>query len=676
MSTSLAVQPVAPKSKELSDVFALYRTHSRTLGFLPEGAFDEYAAEGHVLDARIDGALAGYVAYRVARSTVVIVHLCVSRDHRKRGVAHALIGALLEAEADVATMRLSCRHDYQEANRLWPRLGFNFRGERAGRGADSSRLFCWERRTDGDLPLLQRMQEAELEDRKRVVLDANVFFDLYSDDERCEESRALLADWLEPEAALCVTAELRNEISRQKVDEVRQERLTHVKEFECLEGTPAQVKIACDKIATVLPTPDCDSDESDRRQLAHAVAKNADYFVTRDALLLDHADEMRSVLEIDVVRPTDLLIRLHSTTAPNEYAPARLAGTQITYRLVGSEAEMLPFQQFGRREPKAAWLSLCRRVLGEPHAYETTLIAPEGAEPRVVYTLDRSDAGCLRVPIIRTLAHPLTATLVRRVLSELLVSAAENQRSLVKVCDHADVVVADALSALGFRHVGEYFAKATVPRITTRADAAPIAETHLPGVDLSETTDSEIERLLWPLKIADSRSPCFIIPIRAHWAAQLFDSALAEQDLFGADARRALALENVYYSASPVNIPAGARILWYVSKDGREAVQQIRGCSQCIETVRGPARQVFSRFSRLGIYRWPDVLRTAKGDAHAAVTAYRFAFTERFEKPIAWKRLQEVLERHTDAGNPIAGPASIPASVFFDLYSEATGRHA
>lgn len=276
MNTSHAVFPVSPESSELDAVFALYRTHSGTLGFLPRGAFEQYASEGHILGYQVDGVLAGYVAYRVATTSVVLVHLCVSRQHRGKGIASALMNALLQAVATTTTMRLSCRHDYVEANALWPRFGFICRGERPGRGSDAARLYRWERRVSGELPLLELMQEADLESRKRVVLDANVFFDLYSDEARAVESRALLADWIEPEVALCVTAELRNEISRQPNGATRTARYAQISNFEMLEGAPADVTEMCGTIAKFLPPPTCDSDESDRRQLAHAIVKGAD----------------------------------------------------------------------------------------------------------------------------------------------------------------------------------------------------------------------------------------------------------------------------------------------------------------------------------------------------------------------------------------------------------------
>jgi len=60
------------------------------------------------------------------------------------------------------------------------------------------------------------------EHRQRVVIDANVFFDLESEGERdSEDSMALLADWVQANIELVVTKELLNEIDRQPSGEIR-----------------------------------------------------------------------------------------------------------------------------------------------------------------------------------------------------------------------------------------------------------------------------------------------------------------------------------------------------------------------------------------------------------------------------------------------------------------------
>ena len=677
---SYVVGPVAPTPDELDEVFELYRTHSNTLGFLPRGAFEQFASDGHVLAARASGKLAGYLAYRFAGGTVVIVHLCVCREHRGKGTARVLIEALIASEGAGTIMRLWCRTDYVEANRIWPKFHFVCRGERPGRGQGSARLYHWVRQPHGELPLLELMQEASLEGRSKVVLDANVFFDLHSDSPRSEESRALLADWLEPDIVLCVTAELLNEISRHGSKEIRARRRSEARQFETLEGSPVAVDAAYNEIDALLPRATKASDASDRRQLAHAAVKRAEFFVTRDTALLDRADVLRAAMSIEVVRPADLLVRVHAEQDPFSYAPARLVGTRINHRLVRSEAEMLPFQQFGRQESKADWLRRCRESLRDPRRYESKVVVPEDAEPRVLYTVDATATDVVRVALLRTLAHPLTATVVRRIAAECLARAADTGRARVEVEEKHDVVVREALTALGFHETKAGYAKVTLANVAAASDVAEImqqrAREHSPPI--AGATHAELERRLWPLKIRDTESPSYMIPIRPSWAAQLFDAELADQELFGADEGIGLGLENVYYSASPVHIPPGARILWYVSKDkgGARVVREVRACSHSLGTARGPARQVFPRFSRLGVYRWADVLRTAKSDPMGQVTAYRFAFTERLSKPVGWGRLQELLEAYGGKGSPVAGPTPIAADAFAAIYGEATGRYA
>ncbi|MCD8032039.1 MAG: hypothetical protein LUF85_14775 [Bacteroides sp.] len=48
----------------------------------------------------------------------------------------------------------------------------------------------------------------------------------------------------------------------------------------------------------------------------------------------------------------------------------------------------------------------------------------------------------------------------------------------------------------------------------------------------------ELERKLFPLKILDLELPCYIVPIKPHWAGQLFDPYISGAYLFGADGKK------------------------------------------------------------------------------------------------------------------------------------------
>lgn len=49
------VRPIDTAGGELDAVFDLYRKNSATLGWLPRGAFDEFAREGRILVTLADG---------------------------------------------------------------------------------------------------------------------------------------------------------------------------------------------------------------------------------------------------------------------------------------------------------------------------------------------------------------------------------------------------------------------------------------------------------------------------------------------------------------------------------------------------------------------------------------------------------------------------------------------
>jgi predicted transcriptional regulator/predicted nucleic acid-binding protein/GNAT superfamily N-acetyltransferase len=676
-ANAFEARPLDTRGDELAEVFSLYRKNSATLGFLPLGAFEQFAREGRILVTYSRSGLEGYLAYRVAGQDAVIVHLCVRKESRGSSLSSLLLEELFRQTADLNTVRLSCREEYS-ANRLWPRHDFVCDSEKSGRGSDGARLFLWTRRqADVVPPLLAAINESQREGRRVVVIDANVYYDLDSDEPRAEESKALLADWLASDIVVVVTAELNNEIARQEDVTIRERSRTRLRSFEVLRGSIDQVAAFRELIDSVLPTNGSkltDSDESDRRQLAHAAAKKADFFVTRDQNLLNHADALETVLGVAVLRPADLVVHLHQRGSRNQYTPARLVGTTVNRRRPANEGELAPFQRFGQSESKAEWLSLSRKVCSDPVRYHTFLLEPPDAPPRVLVALDSESGAALSIEVFRGLSHPLTPTLLRRVLSEVLVRAQDDGQKMVVCRDAGDPLVKAALTDLGFASSEAGYIKPSIREVVPVEDVAAC----IAGLDTGDfrlpvvAEPVEMERHYWPLKVVGAGIPTFVIPIQPHWAAQLFDARLAEADLFGAKAELALALENVYYSASNVTIPAGARILWYVSGKKPRRVAEIRACSICQETVTGTASSLFRQFARLGIYQWRDMKKAAGDDLSKPLRAYRFALTERFSHPVRWDRFQQILIDEQGYGNPCASPTPVPEGAFQDIYSEGT----
>ena len=192
---------------------ALWRANSRTLGFFPGGAFNDYAKQRNVLVA-IDSKkkCIGYLLYRCSRGRVIIVHLCVDGAWRGKGLANKLIEHLKTSTKGFWGIGLRCRRDFK-ANKMWPKLGFVAHHERAGRSRDGKELTFWWL-DYGHPTLFTYAIGQKLETKLCVTIDANVFFDFYDNTPQAEESKALLADWLQDDLQVCLTDEILNEIDR------------------------------------------------------------------------------------------------------------------------------------------------------------------------------------------------------------------------------------------------------------------------------------------------------------------------------------------------------------------------------------------------------------------------------------------------------------------------------
>ncbi len=92
----VTVQAIDEHSPYLEAIKRLWRAHSDTLGFMPAGAFADYARDRHILVALDDGACVGYILYRIVRQRVIIAHFCVAQEARRQGVARQMLNRLID----------------------------------------------------------------------------------------------------------------------------------------------------------------------------------------------------------------------------------------------------------------------------------------------------------------------------------------------------------------------------------------------------------------------------------------------------------------------------------------------------------------------------------------------------------------------------------------------------
>ena len=690
-STTRKIIPAKPGSGLLRDVIELGRANAKTLGFFPEGAFEDYASRGQVLACVEDGDLTGYVAFRTRNLTIILVHLCVAADFRKRGIANTLIDHLSEQFLGFAGILAKCRVDFP-ANDIWPRLGFTYRNEVDGRATRRpTKLGVWWR--DFGLPDLFSTAPS---DRIIAALDANVLIDLHGDPSEPEqvESKSLLADWLEDSIEYVVTDETFTEIARNADVTARQALQKYASGFRSLAGTDQHLARQLRRqLDSVIGSGESERDKSDRRHLVFSALGGAHFFITRDQKLLDFAPDIEEGLGLVITRPADFIAQSHADLTGQSFAPVRLSGSTFTmqpYTNADIDDLVQTFQAFDRSEPKAEILSALRNARAQPTHSNAHVVQGQDGSLQGLLVI-RSVNGEARIQLLRTTRGPLSDVLARHLVWFAVQQARQARHGVIRLMDkHISPAVEGVLGVLGFRPAEEGMAKVNGIGVLNARDLAD----HLRATDPAftdsawmdevlsalESEPSEMptqfafacERLMWPAKLLDTSLPSYSVAIQPEWAAQLFHTRLAEESLFGSDPRLMLRLDNVYYRSSiSRGVEAPARILWYVmGSPERPSTKCYAATSLVEEVVRGPAKEIFSRFKRYGVFEWEDVLEVAKEDPFGQIEAFRFGHTEPFRKPVELSRARALADQLGVSEPFLQSPSRVSAELFKAIYRE------
>jgi GNAT superfamily N-acetyltransferase len=694
----MKVELIDSTSRYLEAVKALGAANAATLGFFPEGAFDDYAARRQISVALDDnGSCIGYVLYRVSNNRAIVAHLCVAKSWRRSGVAEFLVDHLKETTKCLRGIGLRCRRDY-DASKVWPKFNFVPLYDQPGRGKDPQMItFWWFDHGHPDLFSSSIVEKAS--SKLCVVVDANVFFDLI-DEARPghQESTSLVADWLAESVEVCVTDQLLNDINRSESDEQRRRDRESAKAFTKLPCQMDVLETVAEELARFFPEKRTERDESDLLHLARTIASDAKFFATRDGPLLGIADSLYEAFAITVIRPADLVIRLDELQRENEYQPVRLAGTLSKVQLVPSGQEALltsRFQSPMRGESRSLFQGRLRPLLADPKRFSCHMAVDIEGAALAMFVYDQLNPQELTIPLFRVARSALAATLSRHLILRCLRHSARTGHVLTRITDpHMDEVLTSALAADGFSEFqGEWVRlnlavaepsgelHRRISAITFAHEAEQVYFNRIcdvlrrDGASTGTRDMGEVEGFLWPAKITDAYIPTFVVPIKPEWAMHLFDEGLAGQTLFGADDKLALNRESVYYRSvlNPGGLRSPGRILWYVSYQRRyPGAGTLRACSRLDEVIVDKPKNLYRRFKRLGVYTWDNVYELARRNLNNSVMALRFSDTELFSSPTAYKELLEVLRRG-GIRTQLQSPVAVSPEIFANLYTKGTG---
>lgn len=697
VKSEIRVVRVQTHDRLLEGIAALWRKSKKTLGFFPEQALTKYADRGEILGA-IDPEenLLGYLLYYRSRKpptgSVRIIHLCVEEEYRNRGIARQLLASLREETATCSGVSVQCRQDFP-AHSLWSKLGFYPLREVDGRAGLPLTVWWLDY---GHPDLVSQAREAELLDKVVVVIDACVFFAIHDEDtSENVESQALLAEWIPNSFAFCVAPELRNEIGRCQDENLRMREMAALRCFGELRASPDELNEARTSLRRLFPEEMRQSDESDLRQLAYCVCCGADTFLTFDPRLLALDEAIYEQYGISIQRPSAFISAINEAVCEHEYRPARLLGSQMDIRRVkGNELDRLveTFQLSEAGERRSSLKERLARILSQPAETSLTVMTAAG-QPIFLCSMNASTESYALVEVIRVAGSSVSLTLADFLATFLVREAIAIQARVIRITDpFISRAIEESLQNLGFRRIEGQWYRAVLSGIATCEDTThslrqiasecvalqsyldEYASSLLGSCSRQEWSEvSEIERAIWPARIEQTSIPAYVVPIRPAWAAELFDSSLARARLLPSDPSLILRSENVYYTGvvgSTIESPA--RLLWYVSHErGILGSKGIRAASTLEEVAIGPAKDVFRRFRRLGVYEWRDVAAIARRNGD--VTALRFGRTVVFPYSISWDGLRDTLRVIENRSSMFQRATRIKTLTFDSLYRQGIG---
>ena len=684
------IKAIKGNSEYADRVKALGKANSSTLSLFPEGAFEQYIWKGNVLVALDENdTFLGYLLYTVKKKErqIKIYHLCLKKESERKGIARKLIDYLKSITREFIDIHLNCRQDYG-IDGMWEKFGFIPMHEKSGNNKLGKLVTTWVY-NHGHPDLFSTVVST----KTFVVIDSCVFFDFYqmrlleAIDDR--ESAYLLADWVRDELELCTTDEIYSEINRLPVVKERNKIRLFADSFfkvNCKSDRFDNIYKSLKNLLLInksLPITDINI-----RQIARTIASGKSTFiVTTDVNLLSYANQVKTEHGILIVSPTELIVKLDELRSESEYQPENLAGTQLLKKRVAAEEKQILIESF-TLDGEVDFKTQFSRMLIENDKYECIAVW-DGNSPVALIVYSRENKYELSVPILRVNYKSLSETLTRHIVWRTINLAVSEGRDFTRIIENQiDDFVIRVIQDAGFYGVDGNWIK-----INSKIAKSTIeVSEHLINISLDLTDEYksicrqfsynltsneranpefmfDLEKLLYPTKIVDTSIPNFVIPIKPHWAKELFDEELARESLFGVS-RSELALnwESVYYRSTkpkPMNFAYPARILWYVSSDVDGAYKskksKICACSTLDEVAIGNPEELYLKFRRLGIFKWEDIKSISKNE----IMAIRFSNTEIFKNPISLDKIHELLESNAQ----IQSPRLVTNEAFFKIYS-------
>lgn len=436
----MTIKFIDDKNKFFSDVKILGKKNSSTLGFMPEGGFEDYAKKRCIIIAIDNETLCGYIMYReVPRySRISIVHLCVDCKYRGKGLTKLLLDALrlkYENSYNYHGILLSCRDDYKAASNMWKKYGFVPRDEVRSRSMENHSLKKWWYDFNRqDLFSLINTTTSKIS----ALLDANIIIKLRDSAntyEPTEDPRCIMADWLIEETELYYAPEMYNEIDR----DANKQRAIRTKQFLCnfveAKHDVEQAKQIANELSVIIQGK-TDNDISDRKQLATCIAAEIKYFITFDKGIIAAKDKIESLYDVDIITPQEFVVTIDKLVHKETYSPRNLQGAVLhTLSKLSNEEIEVCIDEFWYRkgyEDKKAFRNLVYRVINSSNYTIDTIKNQEECIAFFAYAMGDDN---ISIPIIRVKEYAKEHTVFMGVIENMISLAIKENKMEILVSE-------------------------------------------------------------------------------------------------------------------------------------------------------------------------------------------------------------------------------------------------
>jgi GNAT superfamily N-acetyltransferase/predicted nucleic acid-binding protein len=672
------------------DVMILGKQNAKTLGHFPEGAFRDHAQRKTIYGAVKDGKLLGYVLFRITKSKQIIsiTHLCIRLDQRGEGIGKFLLEQVKDKYAKLYKgMNLSCRKDYTVPSKFWEDFGFKAFDTVKSRSKTEHYLVKW-RYDFGNSDLFS--SHADISPKVNALLDSNIIMKL-SDDPCLEnaEAIALTADWLTDETDFYFAPEVFNEINRDVNTARAKETRKYVQRLNEARFIPEQRDRIISELITIIKG-DTNNARSDRNQLSECIAAGLEYFITLDDDLLENSDTIYDTYAVRIARPADFILSIDHNIKGRDYNSYRVAGASHVYvNIQQNELDNLLQDHWLDTEGKEKRHELRQKlthIIADIKHSEFKLVK-DSTHNCVGYFGVNFKGDELNIMVVRTMKGKISSILFQQLIKDIILLGIQRESSVIKL--HETFLSEDRLlilSSFGFERKDSYWYKIILCGQHLTKDALSSDQVlnrlwdcpammkrleELQGDDLQKFK-LQLEKKLWPVRFTDIDVPTYIIPIKPHWAGQLFDHYISGNNLFGAKPEISWSKENIYYrSVKPVSEIAPGRILWYVSADvnkGSEREKCIVATSYLEDVQIAPAKVLFQKYKNYGTYEWRNIYNLAGNHALREIKAIKFIDTEVFKKAISLRQIHGVMKRFGRPVNTFASPVEVSTEIFNELY--------